>query len=198
MDLLKRALKQQLGDEDLQAITEELARQQKSTRSGVLTQIVSADCVHFLVQHNAQLVVPLFLALRPKDMEPYFGGLCSLEVADVEKAQRAFSVMAQLAEQVVIPKKYLHQFISHCIKQCEGTKEPFHQTRLVKHICGFVQNLIAHGALSVKDCAVEIGAFCVEFARIKEATNLYSKLKETDKAKSSKGKGSADHDSKTQ
>ena len=199
VDLLKLALRQPLGEEDTTAIITEM-KSWKQHRN--LSGFVSADCLHSLVIHNPKLVVPLFLVLRPNQMNEYFNGLCTLDVADVEKAQKAFTVMTQIAEKVKIPKKFIIQFISHCIKTCENTKEPFHQTRLIKHICGFVQDLIHQSIISTKDSAVEIEPFCLEFSRIKEAQNLYKLLKNlgnspSDSGSSSRG-GSNDHDTHSQ
>jgi len=177
-DLIQCAMKRELNEIERQGLIEEINEFYASNKN--LTGFVAVQCLEHLAVHNPEVGIEIFSILKGnhQELDAYFNALCSLNVSDVETAQNSMNLMKQIAEKIEIPKKYIVQFISHCIKTCEDTKEPFHQTRLVRYICIFVQKLINQSIISIKDGAVEIEAFCLEFSRISEATKLYQLLKQ--------------------
>ena len=177
-DLIQRAMKRELDENEKESLMAQINEYYASNKN--LTGFVAVQCLEHLAVYNPDVGIQIFMILKGnhKELNAYFNALCSLNVSDVETAQNSMNLMKQIAEKIKIPKKYIVQFISHCIKTCEETKEPFHQTRLVRYICIFVQKLINQQIISIKDGAVEIEAFCLEFSRISEATKLYQLLKQ--------------------
>ena len=179
-ELMRKALKKQLNENDKNLLIQELKSYYKQHRN--LSSVAPSSCLNALCIHNKRIAVEIFLILNNKQnqsiINDYFNDLCTLNVADVETAQNSMNLMKEIAQKIKIPKKYIIQFIAHCVKTCEDTKEPFHQTRLVKYICTFVQDLINQHIISTKDVAVEMEGFCLEFSRSREATKLFKLLKQ--------------------
>jgi len=80
----------------------------------------------------------------------------------------------------LLPKEFLHSFISNCISSCETIQVEKLQKRSVRLCCIFFQNLIQRKIVDVVEVQVEVQAFCIEFSRFREAIVLFKLLKDTE------------------
>lgn len=81
--------------------------------------------------------------------------------------------------EIVLPAVFLQTYITSCISGCSNIADVYLQTRRVRLICAFLLSLLRHPAAveTIQSSIVEIQTFCVEFARVKEASTLYRMLK---------------------
>eukprot|EP01084_Bolivina_argentea_P137364 241910_1 len=179
-DLIDLSLEKELNEQQLKILISEM----KIPPYNIINYQFTPNKLNILCINNPKIAIQIFLILKQthtqtnnKLFDQYLNALCTLNVADVETAKNSMNFMKQIAMKIKIPKKSIVQFISHCIKTCEDTKEPFHQTRLVRYICVFVEELINNKIISIKDTKVEIEPFCLEFSRFPQATKLYQLLK---------------------
>ena len=58
-----------------------------------------------------------------------------------------------------------------------GCAQDAQQTRLARLVCVFLQNLLRANTLDVGDVHLELESFCIEYARMHEAADLYKLLR---------------------
>lgn len=87
---------------------------------------------------------------------------------------------SQNKDRYLLPKEFLHSFISNCISCCENIVEEKAQKRSVRLCCIFFQNLIQRNIVDVEEVQVEVQAFCIEFSRFREAIVLFKLLKDSE------------------
>ncbi|KAJ1989158.1 hypothetical protein H4R33_002158 [Dimargaris cristalligena] len=87
-------------------------------------------------------------------------------------------IMTWLVEHRKLEDEHLRIFITHCIAYCGRLTDRDSQTRQVKIISLFIQRLLNAGAIREEDYFAELSSFCVEYARVKEATVLFRRLLE--------------------
>eukprot|EP01084_Bolivina_argentea_P116319 206698_1 len=124
-DLMKLSIQKELNEHQQLLVINEM----KSNAN-----FIPYTKLNLLCLHNPYIAMQMFTILKSHSnvlLNQYFNALSTLNVSDGETAQNSMNLMKQIAQKMKIPKKYIVQFISHCIKTCEDTKEPFHQTRLV-------------------------------------------------------------------
>ena len=74
------------------------------------------------------------------------------------------------------PLPILHRFIANCMASCNYITENFAQKRQVSLVCSFLQKMLTN-RIDVSSMLTEMCTFCMDYSRIKEASNLYRALK---------------------
>jgi hypothetical protein len=139
--------------------------------------LVAHECLLVILQHSPENVKNEYLsALVGMDMS-----LHSMEVVNRLATYNNVHTPAlredgHVKEPILHPE-YINLFISSCIASCENIPDRHAQNRLVRLVCVFIQSLLRNNIVNVDDIFYELQAFCIDFARIREAATLYQLLK---------------------
>lgn len=99
----------------------------------------------------------------------------------MELSLNSLDVVNKVINNAELPKEFLTLYITNCISQCEEkSRDKMAQTRLVRLVCVFIKSLIKQKIINPKEMYIELQAFCIEFSKIGEASNLFKMLKGLD------------------
>lgn len=96
------------------------------------------DRISDLVDNNPEIASAIIIQLfRLNSYGEYLDALMKTEVSF-----KSMQVMTTLLSQIEIPSDYIDTFTSHCIASCTNVDDKGKQTRLVRLVSVFLQNLI--------------------------------------------------------
>ncbi|RUS26054.1 hypothetical protein BC938DRAFT_471287 [Jimgerdemannia flammicorona] len=133
---------------------------------------LTADRLPDLIESNQQVASEVLprLALTEQFTE-YLQTLLTLPLSinSMEVVHRLLTGPGGLA----VPPDFLHLYIASCMRSCEVIEDRVRQGRQVRLVCVFIQSLLRHNVIDIRDHIFEIQAFCIQFSRHKEAAGLY-------------------------
>lgn len=127
-----------------------------------------------LVDNNPEIASSIMLHLVQSNCySEYLNALIQMEVSF-----KSMQVMSTLVANVDLPSEYIDTFTSHCIASCTSIEDKGKQTRLVRLVSVFLQNLIIANHFKNEQILLELQSFCINFSKIKEAVALFKIVKE--------------------
>lgn len=106
------------------------------------------------------------------------GTLFLESLASMNLSLHSMEVVNSLATSNDLPSDFIQIYISNGIIFCDAIEDRFLQTRLVRLLCVFLQNLIKMGIVDITNLIHEIQAFCIHHCKIREASGLFRMLKQ--------------------
>jgi len=105
-----------------------------------------------------------------------------LSVNTMEVVNRLANNLVPGSEGAALPRPFLHLYISNSIVHCGNITTLQLQNRQARLVCVFLQSLFRNNIIDIhvipQALLFQIEAFCVEFGRIREATALFTYIKE--------------------
>lgn len=98
-------------------------------------------------------------------------------------------VVNALTKRVELPKEFVNNFIYNCTRYCQTIQERLMQNRMVRLVCVFLDSLIRHKIIDVRELGElngTIESFCLEHTRTKEASALFKLIKSPDESNNNK------------
>lgn len=168
-EVIARALKSPVQEAEQKMVVAGLEKDPKLVHMCGLTPQKLPD----LVQNNSQLATEILLKLVSSNQMPqYLEALVNMEVN-----MHSMEVVSRLTDSVELPAEVLHTYISHCIRSCENIQDKYDQIRMVRFVCVFLKRIMKSNVIDANELLIEVQAFCMEYSRIREVTDLFRALK---------------------
>jgi len=173
--LYQLALQRKLENDEEQQFKDEIKNEPRMLDMIGLTD----EVLPLLVEFNPMITVEiLMIILKNKNNETIEKYL--RQITNINVTLQSLEVVNRLVTQVELPSDFIPYYITRCRKTCEDLEDRAQQGRLVRLVCVFLRALINNHLFDIKDMAVEVQSFCIEYSRIREAAGLFRLLKSMD------------------
>ena len=155
-NLLESAYKTTLSNDQLAEIKNELKSVKNTSGLRFCVGHLAA-----LTEHNPTAAVDLLLKVLVSSGEGSEHQMLEFlkALVNIEMSVHSMEVVNRLTNEVELPNEFIHMYISNCIQTCEAIQDKFHQNRLVRLLCVFLQSLIRNKVVNVSDLMVEVSSY---------------------------------------
>jgi len=138
---------------------------------------LSSTRVCTLVDRNPSLALECLIRLASKHhINQYLTALVAMSMSF-----NSMDVVNRLIYSIVPPPNFVQGYVIKCVRSCTLMKSDAEkQGQYVRRLCALLYQLIRGKKFNVKPHFVELQAFCIEFAHVKEASTLHRLLKARD------------------
>lgn len=167
---------------DAAALTEFSADQKewflaKMNDAADLQTRLTAKGVCSLVERNPSLALECLIKLASKHhINQYLTALVAMSMSF-----NSMDLVNRLVHSVDAPPNFIQGYVIKCVRACSLIRrDKEKQSQFVRRLCALLYQLIRGKKFTVKTHLVELQAFCIEFAHVKEASTLHRLLKACD------------------
>lgn len=171
---LHRAIESRLLPHEQQRVLQDLQSEPQLVLQGILDPFDLPS----LVENAPSIATEILRQVIPSPL----GDVFLKTLASLEMSLHSMQVVNDLAMAIPLPSEFIQEYISNCIGSCNAIEDQFFQHRQVRVLCVFIQSLTKSGAVDIADLIHEIQTFCVEHAKIKEASELFKRLRDIEKS----------------
>ena len=188
LELMQRAQKTHLSSAERQVVVEALSSSSSvSLCQQLLQHGFSPPQLPPIVEKNPALAVAfLQLVLSPPLASPVLSSLFLSPLLHSELSLHSMELVNRLSSASLLPPDFLPSYIHHALECCRRLSDRYAQTRMVRLVCVFLLSLLRvdsssqqqrrTAAAGIDSLGVELQSFCVDFSKVKEATQLYRLL----------------------
>ncbi|CAK65246.1 unnamed protein product (macronuclear) [Paramecium tetraurelia] len=168
-EIIQKACCTQVSDQEFKLIQDFLQNDEFLLKNCGFTTQKLPD----LIENNANLVF-LFLVknVKSSDFQDYLDVFINIDVTPA-----TIELIAMINYSMKIPPDFVTYYVYYCIQYCNNIKEKSTQTKIVKYVSIFIRHFLKTKAIVIKDLLTELQAFCIEFTRVNEVSQLFKSVK---------------------
>ncbi|CAD8124001.1 unnamed protein product [Paramecium sonneborni] len=168
-EIIQKACRTQVSDQEYKLIQDFLENDEYLLKNCGFTTSRLPD----IIENNANIVL-FFLQknVKSQDFQDYLDVFITIDVTPA-----TIELIAMINYQMKIPPDFLTYYVHYCIQYCNNIKEKQTQTKIVKYVSIFIRHFLKTKAIAIKDLLTELQAFCIEFTRVNEVSQLFKSVK---------------------
>eukprot|EP00914_Ancora_sagittata_P020658 GHVO01040767.1.p1 GENE.GHVO01040767.1~~GHVO01040767.1.p1 ORF type:complete len:318 (-),score=41.21 GHVO01040767.1:335-1288(-) len=166
----------QLGSNEYPASSKGLDGGEHPNESPQGRQLSRAEFLEVLTSKPSDTVTVLE-GMPPAARDGYLSVLIDGDLSSVQFVTSTMEVLNGLiAKSITLSSKFIESLVSRSIQACSKIEDQYVKQRLARLICLFVQAVQRTDSGDCISNIPELRHFCIEFSKMKEASNLYRSL----------------------